>query len=208
MAEELQNLIDKIQKDGVDKAEERARDIVKEAEQKASAIVRKAEEDADARRKQAEQDADSFRDRGEQALKQAARDVLLATGQALDQLMISVVSGEVEGAMSGDGLKDLLVEAIQAYFKSPEGKLDLTALVGDDRKKDVEAWFAKTFAEKVKKGLEVKADASVVSGFRLSVKDSQVQHDFSREAIAEMLARLLRPRLAAIVKDAAAKMSG
>ncbi len=207
MAEELQGLIDRIQKDGVDKAEEQAKGIVKAAEVKAAAIVKKAEEAAEAKRKQAEQDAESFRERGEQALRQAARDLLLSVGQALDGLMTAAVRSDVTDALSGDGLKPVLIEAVNGYFKSAEGSVDLAVLVGEDRVKDVEAWFAEKFAGKLKQGMEVKPDASVVSGFRLSVKDSKVQHDFTRDAIAETLARLLRPRLAALVKEAAGNMT-
>ena len=206
MAEELQSLIERIQKDGVDKAEAEAKARIKAAEEKAAAIVSKAEEEAEAKRKQAEQDAESFRDRGEQALRQAARDLLLSVGQALDAMLTESVKTDVAESLAGQGLGPTLIQAVEGYFRSASGKADVEALLPEDRKKEAEAFLSKKFADRLGKGLSVRSDSSVVSGFRLSVKDSKVQHDFTGEALAEALASLLRPRLAAIVKEAAGKM--
>ena len=39
----------------------------------------------------------------------------------------------------------------------------------------------------MRKGLEVKADASVLSGFKISLVGQDVQHDLTAEAIAEAI---------------------
>ena len=49
--------------------------------------------------------------------------------------------------------------------------------------------------------MEIKADDSIISGFKVSLKGDNVQHDFSGEAITEAMCRLLRPHLAEIVKQ-------
>ena len=48
MPEELQQLLERIQKDGVNKAEAQAADITSSAQEKANTIIKKARDDANA----------------------------------------------------------------------------------------------------------------------------------------------------------------
>ena len=53
--------------------------------------------------------------------------------------------------------------------------------------------------------MEIHADGTVVKGFKVSLTDNQLHHDFTQPEIAAALGRLLRPRLAEIVRQAATK---
>ncbi len=203
MTEELQSLIDHIQKDGVAKAESRAQEIVAAAEQKAAEIQRKAEESAQAIRQKAEQDAEAFRERGEQSLRHAARDLLLSIGKTLETMLTEVVAVEIDQTLTGAALESTLTQAVEGYFSANTGSANLEVIVNPEQKKAVEDWFTGKFAAKLKGGARIVADDALASGFRLSAGDTRIQHDFSGEAIAEALAKLLRPRLAAIVRASA-----
>ena len=203
--EELKSLIDRIQKEGVEKAETEGRHIVDKAEQQADEIRRKAEEEAESKKSQAEQEAESFRARGEDSLRQTARDVLLTVGQALDGMLLDVAKAEVGKTLAGEALTAALGTAIEGYFRAGGGAADLDVLVDEKQKEPVKAYLAEAFAERLKEGMEVKADASIVAGFRLAARDTKVEHDFSQEALAELFAKLLRPRMAKIVRQAVEK---
>ena len=69
MSEELQSLLDRIQRDGVAKAEARAAEIVSAAEQKASGIVAEAEKKAAEIRAAAEADAETSARRSAESLR-------------------------------------------------------------------------------------------------------------------------------------------
>jgi V/A-type H+-transporting ATPase subunit E len=79
MAEELQHLLDTIQRDGIEKAEAEANRMVSEAEKRSQQIVREGEDRAQEIRSQVERDAKAYHDRTTRAIEQAARDVLMAT---------------------------------------------------------------------------------------------------------------------------------
>ena len=60
MAEDLQYLMERIQKDAVDKAENEAAAIIAKAKEKAADIVKAAEAEASARLEKADKDAEAF----------------------------------------------------------------------------------------------------------------------------------------------------
>ena len=77
MAEELQSLLDKINAEGVRKAEAEAARIIENAKKQAQDIRNEAEAEAAATMKNAADQAAALESRAEAAIKQAARDVLL-----------------------------------------------------------------------------------------------------------------------------------
>ena len=70
MAEDLQYLMERIQKDAVDKAETEAAAIIARAKDKAAEIVKAAEAEASARLEKADKDAEAFTERSERTLEQ------------------------------------------------------------------------------------------------------------------------------------------
>jgi len=203
MAEELKSLLERIQQDGVERAEsERAR-IVEEAEAKADAILAEAEQKAAAAREAAEQDAAAFRQRAERSLQQAARDVVLSVGETLKRAMDGLVKTEVNAAMDEDTVKTLVQSMVEAYA-GRQGESRLEVLVAPEQRETLESYFREQFADRMRGGIDIKGDDSVVSGFRVAMDAGRVQHDLTGPAIAEAMSRLLRPRIGAIVKQSIA----
>ena len=55
----------------------------------------------------------------------------------------------------------------------------------------------------IEKGLVLKVDDSVVSGFRIGVKNGSAFYDYSAEAVAELFCAYLNPKVSALMKEAA-----
>ena len=77
MVEDLQNLLERIQREGVERAQADAEQIVGEAREKARQIVEEATQEAATTRAAGERGAQAFMDRAAVALEQTARDYLL-----------------------------------------------------------------------------------------------------------------------------------
>jgi V/A-type H+-transporting ATPase subunit E len=200
MPEELQSLLEKIQKDGVDKAEVEAKDIVSSAQAKAKDIIADAKKEAEALLKKAEVDGTSFQTRGEKALQQAARDVILSVADAVNSTLEALVKGEVSKAMDDTSVAQMVLEVVKAYANNKSADTRIEVLLNDKQKKAITDYLNAKCADAMKKGLEIKSDNTVVSGFRVSMPDANVEHDFSEAAITEALCQLLRPQLQEIVK--------
>lgn len=200
MAEELQHLIDRIQQDGVAKADAEAGRIVAAAKEQAAAIIADAEAKARSRVVDAERDAGFFVERGRKSLEQAARDVVLSVHQAVSDTLRRIVEADVGKALTPDVIKQMMIKLVEAYCANKGDCSEIDLLVNPADQKMIVNFFLQEYREALEKGVEIHADASVVAGFRASIEGAQVHHEFTRKEITEALCRLLRPRLADIVK--------
>lgn len=203
MAEELQGLLERIRKDGVQKAEAEAEEIVAAARDKAAGLVKEADEQARNIVAKAEKEAAQFLERSKKTLEQAARDVVLSVGDAVVATMKDIAMQEVSDAMKPDTLKKVLVSVIDAYCKDQKNERIDVLLSADDQKAVADFLMSK-FKTQMKKGLQIRADSAVTAGFKVSLVDKNIQHDFSVEAVTEALSQLVRPKLAEILRNAQA----
>lgn len=207
MPEELQGLLDQIRRDGVDKARNEADAIVAAAKEQARTIGQKAGEEAAAIVARAGQESRLLEERSRKALEQAARDLILSVGAAIRSLLNSIVKKEVSQALTAETIKDVLGGIMKAYAGQTAGTTPMDVLVSPAQQKQLADYFLGRFKAELPGGLQVRADPALSSGFRISMRDRNVEHDFSGPAIAEALGQLLRPELAEIV-NAAAKQAG
>ncbi len=202
MAEELQHLIERIRKEGVESGEKAAESLVAEAKQKAAAIVADAQKQAKDVVAKADKDAAAFAERGQATLRQAARDLLISIGGAVGDVVGGLVDAKVGAALTPDLMAKMLLKLAEAYARDG-GTSGIVAMLGEADAAAVKAAFAKEYQDKLAAGIQIESDKGIFQGFRVGAKGGQVFHDFTKEAIAESLGNFLRPELAQIVKKAA-----
>lgn len=193
MAEELKHLIEQIQKEGVDKANEQADTIISQAKEKAAKIVAEAEEKAHSILKKAKEESEAFAERSVKTLEQATRDLLITVGQGCEKVATSTLGKEVDETLSGDFLQQLILSVID------QGKGSGLRLSVNDKDKAALAAFCAEQAKKSGLEIELVSDAEVLSGFKVEFKDKNVYLDYTGEAIANALGAFLRPELAKTV---------
>ena len=190
MAEELQQLLEKIQHDGVEKANAEATTILAKAKADAAAILKDAESKAAAFRAQAETDAKAFEERAQKTISQAARDTVLEVKDAIGRMLEKLLAKDVAAALADP---------------SEAAKLALAAVNELGSNADVAAGeklaaaLKAQLAADAKAGVKVVLDESVGTGFSIRLDGGRVEHDFSESAIVAALAKRLRPDLAKLV---------
>lgn len=205
MAEELQHLIDRIRKEGVESGQKTADELVADAKKKASEIVAGAKKEAAEIREKAEADAAAFAERGKKTLEQAARDLLLTIGGSVGKVIAGMVDAKVGAALTPETMGQMLVKLAEAYGRNG-GEGGMVALLSEADAAALKAGFAKEYADKLAAGnLQIESDKGIFKGFCVGTRGGQVMHDFTKDAIAEGLAAFLRPELADVVKKASAK---
>jgi V/A-type H+/Na+-transporting ATPase subunit E len=202
MPEDLQALIDRVQRDAVDEGQRRARAIVAEAEATAAALVRDAEAKAAAILERAERDALAFTERSSAALDHAGRDLLIAVSQSIERVLAALVHESLMETLDPDLLADMLVAMADAYGARGGRERRMTVLLGPDDLDALVRLYAQRLRERLPQGVELRLDNSVVKGFRVAIVDEHVEHDFTIDAIAEALTHHLRPHLARILPRA------
>lgn len=203
MAEELQHLIERIQREAVDTAERKAAEIVSKAKQEASAIATQAEQQAKARLEKADRDAEQYTERSLQTLKQASRDVLITVGQGVENIVSSLATQATNAALNPDTVQAMLVKLAEGYMNNAHREHGIEMLVSPQDQAALLNYFKANYAAQLKQGLSIKGDERILKGFKVSLAGGRVTHDFTPEAIAEALSNFLRPHLAEVVYSVA-----
>jgi V/A-type H+-transporting ATPase subunit E len=204
MAEELQGLLERIQKDGIEKADTESAKIVGAAKAKAAEIISSAKKEAEGILAKAEADGQIFEARGKSAISQAARDVILSVGDTITATLEGIVSKHVDNALSKDDFPAIVKSAVMTYCENSSAE-NIEVITGEDQREKVTAFFMSEMADQMKNGLSIKGDRNIVSGFIVSLKADGVHHDFTGETLTNAIGTLLRPELAEIVKNATEK---
>ncbi|HAE22710.1 MAG TPA: V-type ATP synthase subunit E [Spirochaetaceae bacterium] len=197
----VQELLDKIKRDGVEHAEAEAAKIRAGAEEARAAILEAAKKEAKAIVDKAKADAARDEASGRAALKQASRDLVLAFRGEVEKALGAIVRADVEASFNAETLKKALPGILEAWAK--DGRDELAVLVPEKDLEGLNAYFKDKLAAQFKKGVELKPLKNSKAGFRISEKDGAAYYDFSAEAVAGMLGAYLNAQLAAIMAEAA-----
>jgi V/A-type H+-transporting ATPase subunit E len=188
MSENIQSLIEKINREGVEKAEAEAARIISAAEQKAKDIIATANAEAAKAASESQKAAESYSQRSQDTIKQAARDIVLSVKSSiesvLDKLLCSAVSESLEKEETLTAFIDSSIKGISS------GEVFCGAKIADA--------LAKSLAAKGE--FKVILDEKLGNGFSVRVDGGRVEHSFSEEVIARELSRLLRPDLAKLLQ--------
>ena len=199
---QLQELIDKIKKDGVTAAEKEAAKIIADAEKKADSIKKNAEDKAAQIIKDAKAETERMEKASDEAIIQAGRNMLLSFKDSIVAELDGLVQAETEKALSKDVLGKLIPETIKAWAKNTDAS-ELSVLLSEKDLKALEASFKTKLNAEIKKGMEIKPDKTLAAGFRIGVKNGAAFYDYSADALAQMFAAYLNPKVAALMKVAA-----
>ena len=192
MAEELQQLLEKIQRDGVDKANAEAAAIVAKAKAEADAIVKKAQEDAAAAEAKGKADAEAYAARAKETISQAARDTVLKVKQDVMELLKKLLLQNVTAALATEAVPLAAAAVKELVTGSATAEIAASAKLVDALRAQL--------AQQAQSGVKVVADETTGTGFTVRLDNGRVEHDFTDAAISEALAQRLRADLAALLK--------
>jgi V/A-type H+-transporting ATPase subunit E len=198
---QLQELIEKIKKDGIESASEEAARLKSQAEDEAKRIVEAARREAEAITAKAKTDAERTEKAGIAAVGQASRNVVLTFKGEIQAVLDKITARETASSLNDDLLKAVLPDILKGWAGKSGDSLDL--ILNEDQLKKLSAYFTDKLAAELKKGLELKSDRNLSAGFRIANKDGSAYYDFSAESVAELLSAYLNPALAETLKDSA-----
>ncbi len=196
MSEELQSLLEKINSDGIMKANAERDTIIAKAQSEAAAIIAAAEAKAEETRKQAAADAETLQKRAESAIEQAARDVVLKLKAELESRISAAVAGAAEETMTPSFMAELVKSLGAAFLADPNSELTVIASVKDAAALD--AALKGALVSSLKKQPRVLAESTIRGGMEVNFTGSELFFDFSTEALTALLAEYTAPKIAAV----------
>lgn len=198
MAEDLKNLIEKINQEGVKAAEDKARDIENEAASHAKAIIEKAKRDADKIITDAKREVAKIEKSGEIALKQAGRNLIISLKKEISSVLNRLILLRVRDELKPGAMAKIISSLIKNY----KGQ-DKTNIVVSLNKRDlgsIEKTFLAKLKDGAKKGITLKQAEDIQGGFVISYDSGRVHYDFTDKALAEYISLYLKPKLGELLK--------
>ncbi len=198
---QLQELLDQIKKDGVEAAETQAEAIIVSAKTEAEKIISEAKAQADKMIADAKSENAKTVKSGEDALRQAARNLLISFRESVTRELKAIVGNNVNAVYSSDAFSKLIINAVECWSSKPEAEDISVILNSSDLAKLEEALIAELKA-KMLSGVTLKANDNFDGGFRIAVNNGAVYYDYSAEAVTDMLSNYLSPKVTALLKEA------
>jgi len=196
MEAKLDNLIEKIKKDGVDEAKKVSERLIVQAQQQAEEVVAVAREKAKVIIDQANQKAEKFKRNSESSLKQAARDLSLSLHQEIISLLDKILKRNISQELTPHFVKELILKLVNQWDKEKDC---LEVLVAEKDVKQISEMVLDGLNKEVAGGISIKPSSFIDKGFRIGIKGSDVYYDFSDESVLEVLKEFLNPALVAIL---------
>ena len=198
---QLQALIDQIKKDGVEAAVTEAESVLKAAKEEAEKIISDAKSQAEKYLLDAKHENERMVKSSEDAIRQAGRNLLISFRESVTKELNAIVSENVTAVYSSDAFAQLVVKAVEGWAGKPDAE-DITVIMNSEDLKSLEETLLAGLKEKMINGVTFKSNDNFDGGFRIAVNNGGAYYDYSAEAVVDMLANYLSPKVTALLKEA------
>lgn len=194
-------MLDKIQEEGVGKAEAEKEKIIAEAKGEAEKIVAEAKAKAEEMLKKTEEKAKRDVERAENSIRQAARDISLALDAELRDRLKVVAKECVAESMSPELMGQMILRMQDAYLAKSAESPTLELIVSEKDLAEIEKLVKGAFLKSLKEKPELSVGHDVTAGIKIGFKGDDMFFDFSDDVIAELICAYVGPKLAAVMKN-------
>jgi V/A-type H+/Na+-transporting ATPase subunit E len=199
MADQIKELIEKIQTEGVQAAQSKAQEIENEAKEKADWILQKANAQAKKIIEDAQDTAKRVQSSGQAALGQTGRDVLLSLKKEIVSMLQRLIQAEVGALLKPEELSKIITSMANTYG-SKSGS-DIAVFLNDQDKQALEKHFLEKLKMELKKGIELRLQEDIRAGLTISFDNGKSQFDFTDREIANYVGSFLQPAIAKLLNN-------
>lgn len=210
----VEALIEQLRDQGVQRGREEADRLLNAAQLKATQLLDAARHDADVLRQNAKKEAEQTRKAGEDALKMAARDLLLTLKETMALSFADQVERLVEQQMDNqEFMRRLILELVgkvrdqsqlahhQVEVLLPDEFIGLDELrrnAHEYRQGQLSQFVQSMSADLLREGVSI--DTHTGRGLRIRLVGKEVEIDLTEASIAEVLLKHLQPRFRALLE--------
>lgn len=193
MENKLQELTDKLYKEGLSKGKEEGEAILAKANEKAAEIVEEARKQADSIIRKARKDAEDYKTKVEGDVKMAAVQSIQTTRKDIENLMVGKMTDkQVTSALSSADFVKEVIKAVAEKFNAEEA-VDLDIVLPESLKKEVEPFVSGELAGILKGGVTSSFSKKVSGGFTIGPKDGSYFISLTDETFKSLIGDYLRP---------------
>ena len=193
MQNKLQELTDKIYKEGLSKGKQEGEEILAKAKVQADEIVAKAHAEAAAILAAANKEAEDLKTKVQGDLKMAASQSVAATKQDIETLVVAkMTETEVKKALtSAEFVKEVILAVAKGF--NAEEPVDLELVLPESLKAELEPFVKNEMTKVLNAGVQATFTKKVAGGFTIGPKDGGYFISFTEETFNALISEYLRP---------------
>ena len=195
MQNKLQELTDKLYNEGLSKGKQEGEAILNEAKAKAGEIIAQAKAEAAKILSDAGKEAEEMKSKVTGDLKMAAAQSISAARQEIENLLIGKVADkDIDAALSSaDFVKQIITVVAKAFDPASSEPSDLSVVLPESLKKEVEPFLRKELASALGSEIEVSFSKKISGGFTIGPKGEGWFVSFTDETFRKLISAYLRP---------------
>lgn len=193
MQNKLQELTDKLYKEGLSKGKSEGEQILAQAKAQAEKIVADAKSEAAKIVAKAENDAAAVTAKAESDIRTASAQALQATKKDIENILLGAVVKEQAAAAlaEADVVKQMILAAGKG-FNSQEA-VDLEIVLPEALKSSIEPWLSSELAKALKGSVKASFSKKVSGGFTIGPADGSYFVSLTDDTFTELITEYLRP---------------
>lgn len=193
MQNKLQELTDKLYKEGLSKGKQEGEELLAKAKVQADEIVAKAQAEAAAILAAANKEAEDLKTKVQGDLKMAASQSVAATKQDIETLVVAkMTEAEVKKALtSAEFVKEVILAVAKGF--NTEEPTDLELVLPESLKAELEPFVKNEMTKVLNAGVQASFTKKVAGGFTIGPKDGGYFISFTEETFNALISEYLRP---------------
>lgn len=193
MQDKLQELTDKLFKEGLSKGKEEGEALLADAKRQAGEIVAAARSQAEEIVSEALKQADDAKKKAESDIRMAAEESLQTVRSSIANTLVANMSSlKVDEALSSDEFVKGLIKAVAANFSSEDSR-DLEMVLPESLKEGLEPFVKNELAGMLGKGVDVSFSRKIGGGMQVGPKDGGYYISLTNDTFKDLIASYLRP---------------
>lgn len=193
MQDKLQELTDKLYNEGLSKGKEEGQRLLDEAKVQAEALVAGARKEAERIIEEAKKNVAEMKTKAELDIRSASAQALQATRKDIESLLLDASCKAPAKAELADAalLKQVILETAKRF--SPDAPCDLSLVLPEKLRGELEAWASGELAARLNGGVSASFSKKMAGGFHIGPADGSWYVNFSDESFSALIAEYLRP---------------
>ncbi len=188
----LDILTKKIYEEGIEKAQNDAKDILEKAKKDAEDIIKEAENKAKSIIDNANNDSANLRQKTEAEIGMSVKQAIASLKQQLTNLISNKIAVDMTKSAfkDEDFVRELMSKIIEKW--NPDGNLDLNVIMNQKEKEEFEKYLLAKHKDLLNNNLTLVNSSSQKEGFVIQPKDGSYKITFSEKVFEEFFNAYLK----------------
>ncbi len=207
MTDKIQEITEKIYNDGVIKAKNDSEQIIADAKAQVNEILNSAKKAQRELLIKAQNQANEIKQKTNTELQLAGRQFISKLKQQITQIIsTSQVKGQFKNALSdNDFIKEILLHIVKNWNPQKSEDINLKVLLSEQKEKELMVFFESKAQDTLDKGVEIKFDSNINSGFKIGPKDGSYFLSFSDKDFENYFKSYIKDSTKKLLFDSAEK---